>query len=106
MLLLLGWSCWDVAVESAFWAVPALWPTPCSPAPDCAWLTPCAVLAALRAAEPAAGELVGGAAPEVPGLKIRTEMLLLLGLVWVEVALELADWPVPADCWTPWTDCA
>ena len=108
MLLLLGFSCLDSAFDLAFWMVSATWPTACSPPPPppCAWLTPCAVDAALPAAEPATELFDCETLPALPGLKIRTEMLLLLGFVCVEDALDSADWPVPAACSTPWTDCA
>jgi hypothetical protein len=94
MLLFVGLVCVEVAFELASWPVAASWPTACSPPPDCDWLTPCAVLAALRAAEPAADVFPCETEPPLPGLKIRTEMLLLLGLVCVEVAFDVADWPV------------
>ena len=64
------------------------------------------VAALLIAAAPAADVLLCETEPAEPGLKIRTEMLLLLGLVWVEFAVELADCPVRAVWSTPWTDCA
>ena len=69
-------------------------------------MTACWVEALLTAPETAAELLLCETEPLSPGLKIRTEMLLLLGLVCVEDALELADWPVAASCSTPWTDCA
>ena len=106
MLLLLGLYCSEVAFESAFWPVRAIWPAACSPAPDPAWVTACWVEALFTAPETAAELLLCETEPLSPGLKIRTSMLLLLGFVCVDDADELADWPVPAICSTPWTDCA
>src|ERR1044072_1088651 len=64
------------------------------------------VAALLIAAAPAADVLLCETEPPEPGLKIRTEMLLLLGLVSVGFAVDLADCPVSAVWSTPWTVCA
>src|SRR5262245_64943302 len=100
----------ESADELASWPVIAFWPTawtrspPQLQPPPCFWLTPCVVSARLPAADSAAEVFDCVTSPLEPGESIRTEMLPLLGWSCVDVASELASWPVAASwpaAWTP-----
>src|SRR3954452_12256671 len=99
--------CVDVAAELADWPLDAAWPMPWTPPPPrppplCDAF--CVVLFLLPAFESADELLFCDTAPELePGLRIATWIAVLVGLVWVEVAEEFADWPLDAAWPMPWT---
>src|SRR3954453_5707881 len=95
MLTLLGWSCVELAEESADCLLSASCFAVWTPPPDCVadWV----VLFLLPAADLADESLVCVTEPSSPGLMMRTEMFLFCGLSCVEVAVELAVWSFVAD---------
>src|SRR6185369_5345506 len=99
-----GYHCSDVALLSAFCQVSAHWPTAWTPAPaPPAWLlflgsrqpqpppwdwsTPWIVFAAFTAAASAAELFDCDTLPSLPGLSMRTRVLLLLAPFCFDVAL-------------------
>jgi hypothetical protein len=64
------------------------------------------VLAAFTAADSAIELLDCSTFPSLPGLLIRTGVFVLLAPFWVDVAFELASWPVKAFCPTAATGLA
>jgi hypothetical protein len=95
MLVFVGWSCVEVAVDWAVCPLSADWfpvATPGAPPP---WAACWFVALELPAADVADEPLVCVTTPPFPSLPIRTEMFVFDGELWVEEADEFAD------CWLP-----
>src|SRR5215210_6471752 len=92
-LVFVGWSCSDSASDLASWSLEFFCPMACvppvPPAP-CSAVWPVAL--ALPAADSASDSLLCSTSPPSPGLKMRTEMFVLVGLVCVDSASDDASW--------------
>src|SRR5215207_2001768 len=91
VLSLVGWICLAFASASADWSLyaccPATWVPP--PPPPCDCVADWSVLLALPASAPASARLVCSTDPSLPGLSIRTDVLLFDG--WICFAFASAS---------------